>query len=78
VAHPVAGEWIATLVELSSTGAVTDRRPCRAVLDDGTGGLRVAVDWPDGAGTATRLPPDPVRPAGEATWQQRGPAGPPT
>jgi hypothetical protein len=76
VAHPVVGDWIATLVELSSTVAVAGRRPGRAVLDGGAGGLRVAVDWPDGVSTSTRLPPDPVRPAGEATWPQRGPAGP--
>jgi hypothetical protein len=54
------GTWIATLVEL--TGAETPgRRPCRAAVDDRT---HVAVDWPDGLRTTTRLsstgpPPGP-------------------
>ncbi|MDG4797092.1 DUF2264 domain-containing protein [Micromonospora sp. WMMD1082] len=47
------GSWIAALTELTSGS--TAPQACRALLDDDADGLHVAVDWPDGASTATRL-----------------------
>lgn len=54
------GAWIAALVELTGTEPPErptgteppERRPCRATVGDGP---HVAVDWPDGVATATRL-----------------------
>ncbi|MFY1671459.1 DUF2264 domain-containing protein [Plantactinospora sp. WMMB334] len=66
------GKWITVLVELTATVAATGR-PCRVLLAEGTDGLQVAVDWPDGARTATRLETDPAGFAASATGQSCGP-----
>ncbi|RAO37671.1 hypothetical protein PSN13_01666 [Micromonospora saelicesensis] len=54
--HPVRpGAWAATFTELSRVPATTARRACRAVVDEEGRGLHLAVDWPDGISTSTRL-----------------------
>ena len=69
--YPVRpGAWVATLVELSGGPEPPDRRACRVVLGDAP---HVAVDWPDGVVTATRL--DLPGHAGQAPGSS---AGPPT
>ncbi|WP_433353013.1 DUF2264 domain-containing protein [Micromonospora saelicesensis] len=54
--HPVRpGAWAATFTELSRVPATTARRACRALVDEDGRGLHLAVDWPDGISTSTRL-----------------------
>ncbi|MBF9128772.1 DUF2264 domain-containing protein [Plantactinospora sp. S1510] len=70
VDHPVRpGAWVTVLTELSRDRAVPARKACRVVLDENADGLDVAVVWPDGVSTATRLAT--VR-AGTTVVQQPG------
>jgi hypothetical protein len=62
------GTWIATLTELSREPAVTAQQACQAVADADTGGLHVAVDWPDGISTATRLDTKAGQARRQAAW----------
>ncbi|MCX5065826.1 DUF2264 domain-containing protein [Micromonospora lupini] len=66
--HPVRpGARVAALIELSTVPAATARRTCQAVVDEDGAGLHLAVDWPDGISTSTRLDTEHARPT-RAAW----------
>ncbi|MFK3978747.1 DUF2264 domain-containing protein [Micromonospora sp. NPDC050397] len=70
------GTWIAALTELSKQPAATAGQACQAVTDEDAGGLHVAVDWPDGVSTATRLDTKHARSATKGPGSSAGPPGP--
>ncbi|WP_406063561.1 DUF2264 domain-containing protein [Micromonospora sp. NBC_00860] len=66
--HPVRpGAWAATFTELSRAPVATAGQACQAVVDEDGRGLHLAVDWPDGISTSTRLDTEHARPT-QATW----------
>ncbi|RAO56756.1 DUF2264 domain-containing protein [Micromonospora saelicesensis] len=66
--HPVRpGAWAATFTELSRVPATTARRACQAVVDEDGRDLHLAVDWPDGISTSTRLDTERAGPT-PASW----------
>ncbi|MEU8386846.1 DUF2264 domain-containing protein [Micromonospora sp. NPDC048843] len=66
--HPVRpGAWVATFTELSRVPVATAGQTCRAVVDEDSHGLHLAVDWPDGISTSTRLDTEHARPT-QASW----------
>ncbi|MBQ0994223.1 DUF2264 domain-containing protein [Micromonospora sp. H61] len=66
--HPVRlGAWAATLTDLSRVPVATAGQACQAVVDEDGRGLHLAVDWPDGISTSTRLDTEHARPT-QASW----------
>ncbi|MEU5671827.1 DUF2264 domain-containing protein [Micromonospora sp. NPDC047762] len=66
--HPVRpSAWAATFTELSRVPVAPARQACQAVVDEGGRGLHLAVDWPDGISTSTRLDTENARPT-RASW----------
>lgn len=75
VDHPVRpGAWVVVLTELSGNRAVTTRRACRVVLGEDADGLDVAVGWPDGASTVTRLDAERATTAVQRPGSSPGPS----
>ncbi|MEK8106341.1 hypothetical protein NKG94_16110 [Micromonospora sp. M12] len=50
-----AGRLVATFTELSRVPVATAGQACQVVVDEDGHGLHLAVDWPDGISTSTRL-----------------------
>ncbi|MCG5461821.1 DUF2264 domain-containing protein [Micromonospora sp. MED01] len=74
--HPVRpGAWAAAFTELSRVPVATAGQACRAVLDEDGRGLHLAVDWPDGISTSTRLDTEHARPT-RRPGSSAGPSGP--
>ncbi|MEU8111223.1 DUF2264 domain-containing protein [Micromonospora sp. NPDC048947] len=74
--HPVRpGAWAAAFTELSRVPVATAGQACRAVLDEDGRGLHLAVDWPDGISTSTRLDTEHARPT-RRPGSSAGPFGP--
>ncbi|MBQ1017093.1 DUF2264 domain-containing protein [Micromonospora sp. D93] len=66
--YPVRpGAWIATFSELSTVPVATGGQAGRAVIDEDVRGLHLAVDWPDGVSTSTRLETEHARPT-QVSW----------
>ncbi|WP_330438034.1 DUF2264 domain-containing protein [Micromonospora sp. NBC_00821] len=66
--HPVRpGAWAATFTELSRVPVATAEQACQVAVDEDVDGLHLAVDWPDGISTATRLDTEHARPT-QASW----------
>ncbi|MGA4732029.1 DUF2264 domain-containing protein [Micromonospora taraxaci] len=66
--HPVRpGAWVATFTELSRVPVATAGQACQAVADEDGRGLHLAVDWPDGISTSTRLDAEHARPT-QVSW----------
>ncbi|MBG6105679.1 hypothetical protein IW249_006093 [Micromonospora vinacea] len=66
--HPVRpGAWAATFTGLARVPVTTAGQACQAVVDEDGRGLHLAVDWPDGISTSTRLDMEHARPT-QATW----------
>ncbi|MGW2625894.1 DUF2264 domain-containing protein [Micromonospora taraxaci] len=66
--HPVRpGAWVATFTELSRVPVAAAGQACRAVADEDGRGLHLAVDWPDGISTSTRLDAEHARPT-QVSW----------
>ncbi|MGC4837893.1 DUF2264 domain-containing protein [Micromonospora vinacea] len=66
--HPVRpGAWAATFTGLARVPVTTAGQACQAVVDEDGRGLHLAVDWPDGISTSTRLDTEHARPT-QATW----------
>ncbi|WP_208648671.1 DUF2264 domain-containing protein [Micromonospora inaquosa] len=74
VDHPVQpGAWVVVLAELSRDPAVTVRQGCRVALGEDAGGFHVAVVWPGGANTMTRLDRDRATSAVQRPGSSPGP-----
>ncbi|MEU8404757.1 DUF2264 domain-containing protein [Micromonospora sp. NPDC048842] len=66
--HPVRpGAWAATFTELSRVPVATAEQACQVAVDEDVDGLHLAVDWPDGISTSTRLDTEHARPT-QASW----------
>ncbi|WP_327035261.1 DUF2264 domain-containing protein [Micromonospora ureilytica] len=66
--YPVRpGAWIATFSELSTVPVATGGKAGQAVIDEDVRGLHLAVDWPDGVSTSTRLETEHARPT-QVSW----------
>ncbi|MEU4532349.1 DUF2264 domain-containing protein [Micromonospora ureilytica] len=66
--YPVRpGAWIATFSELSTVPVATGGQAGQAVIDEDVRGLHLAVDWPDGVSTSTRLETEHARPT-QVSW----------
>ncbi|MEV1015142.1 DUF2264 domain-containing protein [Micromonospora sp. NPDC049801] len=74
--HPVRpGCWVAAFIELSGVSAATVGQAGRVVADENADGLHLAVDWPDGISTSTRLDTEHAGPA-RVPGSSAGPSGP--
>ncbi|WP_444947782.1 DUF2264 domain-containing protein [Micromonospora ureilytica] len=66
--YPVRpGAWTAAFSELSTVPVATGGRAGQAVIDEDVRGLHLAVDWPDGVSTSTRLETEHARPT-QVSW----------